>query len=163
MSLVLVSNTGPLIALSLINRLDLLQALFDQVIVPEAVHEEILQGAGLHAGLRFYHDARWIQVQPVRGTMDPLLETVLHVGEASVIQLAREIHADCALIDEKKARKVARAIYGLKVIGSARVMIDAKKLGLIESVGDELELMKTNGYWIHHDIIDLAKRIAGET
>jgi predicted nucleic acid-binding protein len=163
MSNILVSNTGPLIALSLINRLDLLPTLFDRIVVPEAVHEEILHGAGLHEGLRFYHDAQWIEVQGVERAVDPLLTTVLHFGEASVIQLAREIHADCVLIDEKKARKVARVIYGLNVIGSVRVIIDAKKLGLIESVGSELDKMKVNGYWIHHDIINQAKRVAGET
>ena len=41
----LVSNTGPLVALAVIDRLDLLHCLFDEVIVPEAVHFELLEGA----------------------------------------------------------------------------------------------------------------------
>lgn len=39
---ILVCNTGPLIALSLIDRIDLLRSLFEVVIIPEAVHLEIL-------------------------------------------------------------------------------------------------------------------------
>jgi len=157
-----VSNTGPLIALALINRVDVLQSLFAQVIVPEAVHQEILQGGAFRAGLASYRQAHWIKVQSVQSPLDPLLQTVLHIGEASVIQLAREVHAEFVLIDEKKARKIARIIFGLRVIGSARVLIEAKNRGIIESVGNMLELIRGNGYWIHDDIIDLAKRMAGE-
>ena len=91
------------------------------------------------------------------------MQTVLHIGEASVIQLAGDIHADFVLIDEKKARKIARIIYGLRMIGSSRIIAEAKKLGLIDRVGEELEKIKANGYWIHDDIINLAKRNSGES
>jgi predicted nucleic acid-binding protein len=40
----LVSNTGPVIALALIDRLDILQKLFQQVSIPDAVHKELLEG-----------------------------------------------------------------------------------------------------------------------
>lgn len=37
-----VSNTGPLIALAKIDRLDLLLAIYGQVFIPKAVHQELL-------------------------------------------------------------------------------------------------------------------------
>ena len=40
----LISNTGLLIALAIIDHLDILQYLFETVAVPEAVHQEILEG-----------------------------------------------------------------------------------------------------------------------
>lgn len=40
----LVSNTGPIIALMLINKLEVLKELFDEIIIPDEVHREILQG-----------------------------------------------------------------------------------------------------------------------
>jgi len=49
------------------------------------------------------------------------------------------------------------------MIGSARIIAEAKKLGLIDRVGEELEKIKANGYWIHDDIINLAKRNSGES
>lgn len=40
-------NATPLIALALINRLDLLRVLFDEVVVPAEVYNEVVvQGAG---------------------------------------------------------------------------------------------------------------------
>jgi predicted nucleic acid-binding protein len=40
----IVCNTGPLIALTIVNKLDLLRLLFTEIAVPETVHKEILQG-----------------------------------------------------------------------------------------------------------------------
>jgi hypothetical protein len=39
-----VANTGPMIALAMIERLDVLRSIFDEILVPEAVHGEILEG-----------------------------------------------------------------------------------------------------------------------
>ncbi len=40
----IVSNTGPLIALAGIERLDILSTLFSDVLIPVPVHQEVLQG-----------------------------------------------------------------------------------------------------------------------
>ena len=50
----LVSNTGPIIALSLIDRLDILRDLFEQIIIPEEVHMEILFGSGKGISIQSY-------------------------------------------------------------------------------------------------------------
>ncbi len=47
----IVSNTGPLIALGLIDRLDILQKLFSEVFVSEMVFSEIMEGGDLKVGL----------------------------------------------------------------------------------------------------------------
>jgi predicted nucleic acid-binding protein len=52
---------------------------------------------------------------------------LLDVGEAAVIGLALEEKATIVLIDERKARKVARDIYGLQPIGTTRILVEAKK------------------------------------
>jgi uncharacterized protein len=158
----LISNTGPLIALALIDRLDLLRSLFEAISVPETVHAEILQGGALGRGLTQYRAASWIEVEALQKPLDPLLTAVLDIGEASVIQLARERGADAVLIDERKARKIARTVYGLTVIGTARILVDAKRQGLLTSVGAELDAMRAGGYWIHDDIVNRALKEAGE-
>lgn len=56
----LVSNTGPLIALMLINRLDILRTLFHEVFIPEEVRNELLQGEALGIDLSSYRQASWI-------------------------------------------------------------------------------------------------------
>jgi len=42
----LICNTGPLVALSIIDQIHILKRLFEFVAVPEAVHREILEGGG---------------------------------------------------------------------------------------------------------------------
>lgn len=160
----LVSNTGPLIALALIDRLDVLNALFESVCISEEVHKELLEGGTSGHGLIPLQKASWIKVQRISSSIDPLLMTVLDTGEASVIQLARETKADNVLIDERKGRKIARDIFGLHVIGTARIHVEAKKKGILNrSVGESLARLKESGYWIHGDIVRLAVKEAGES
>jgi len=158
----IVSNTGPIIALSTIEKLEILQQIFHEVVVPEKVHQEISAGGRDLAGLKSYQKASWIKVEAPKTPLDPLLETILDKGEASVIHLCRERHADFALIDERKARKIAREVYGLKVVGSARILLEAKAQGLIPNVRDALDAMRSAGYWIHEDIVNAVLKEANE-
>ena len=158
-----ICNTGPLIALSMIDRIDILRYLFELVAIPEAVHKEILEGGPINAGLLNYRKAEWIKVVTLSKPVDPLLRTSLDSGEAAVIGLAIELNANPVLIDERKARKIARTIYGLHVIGSARVLVEAKKRGLLDNVGVALQTMRDGGYWIGDSIVDVALKQAGET
>ncbi|MBC7357476.1 MAG: DUF3368 domain-containing protein [Desulfacinum sp.] len=157
-----VSNAGPIIALSSIERVNILRELFEEVIVPEDVHFEVIHGGKSYAGLESYLNAKWIRVVSPSTPIDPLLGTLVGKGEASVIHLAREGRADLALIDEKKARKIARKIYGIRVIGSVRVLVEAKHRGFVSSVRVALEEMRLAGYWVHDDIVRAALKQAKE-
>jgi len=66
------------------------------------------------------------------------------------------------LIDERKARKVARTVYGLQVIGTARLLVEAKREGIIDNVNKAVQEMRQGGYWIHDDIVEFVLREAGE-
>jgi predicted nucleic acid-binding protein len=157
----IVCNAGPLIALGILGKLDLLQSLFDEVLVPEAVQREIVQGGVRLAGLESLQRAQWIRVaSPERA--DALLAALLDTGEASVIALARERNIPTVLIDERKARKVARDVYGLQPVGTARILVEAKQRKLLIEIKPSLEALRREGYWIHEDIVLAALREAGE-
>jgi len=158
----IVSNTGPMIALAIIEKLDILKNIFYEVIVPEAVHNELIHGGRNEAGLTAYKQASWIQVKKLSKSIEPLLNTVLDSGEASVIQTCCECKADFVLIDERKGRKVARDVYGLEVIGSMRILVEAKRQGIIKNVGEAIEGMRNGGYWIHNNIVEFVLKEAGE-
>jgi predicted nucleic acid-binding protein len=157
-----ICNSGPIIALCVIGRVDLLRRLFEDVIVPEEVHREILEGGRTFAGLKVYERSEWVKVMPVSKALDPLLTTLLDQGEAAVIELARELDPEFVLIDELKARKIARKIYGLAVIGSARILVEAKRRGFLNDVSSELKAMREAGYWVSDAIVDAALRQAQE-
>ena len=158
----IVCNAGPLIALGILNRVDLLKALFTAVLIPEAVQREIQQGGLKKLGLANVNTADWIRVLPVQ-QRDALLESLLDAGEAAVISLAREQGVATVLMDERKARKVARDIHGLQVIGTARVLVEARKKGLLPQVAPLLDQLRQQGYWIHDSIVQAALKEAGET
>ena len=158
-----ICDTGPIVALSMIDRIDILRHLFEFVAVPEAVHKEILEGGATNAGLASYRKVKWIKVMTLSNPVDPLLRTSLDAGEAAVIGLAGDLSVNLVLVDERKARKIARTIYGLHVIGSARVLVEAKKRGLLDNVGAALQAMRDGGYWIGDSIVDAALKQAAET
>lgn len=158
---VLVADTGPLIALAGIGQLELLRELYSSVVVPQAVHAEVLAGGFFSVGLANYKQATWLEVTAT-GEPDPSLLALLDEGEASVIVLARARQIGLVLIDEQKARKVARTLYGLKVVGSVRVLLDAKQQGLLGSINGALRGMRDNGYRLHDTIVRYALEAAGE-
>ncbi len=158
----IISNTGPLIALATIDRLDILNNLFEKVVVPEAVHYELLEGGPAQAGTNSYQQATWVKVETLTAPLDPLLDNVLDTGEASVIQLAREKQIDRVLIDERKGRKIAREIYQLRVIGTARILVEAKRHGFLDNVQNIISQMTDNGYRIHDNIVAHILKEAGE-
>jgi uncharacterized protein len=108
-----VADAGPIIHLSWIDRLDLLSALFEEVLVPAAVEHEVLR-AGLTepgvAAIRAAFTAGSLRVRPVQ---DPVAVARLQVatgldrGESEAIALLREAGADVLLIDERRARRYA--------------------------------------------------------
>jgi predicted nucleic acid-binding protein len=88
-----VVNAGPLVALSLLDELDLLPTLFAECWVPQSVfHEVAVAGIG-KPGAKSLQAADWqarVRASPIP---DPLLVMELDAGEADVIALARQ---DCA-------------------------------------------------------------------
>ncbi|MFB1501473.1 MULTISPECIES: DUF3368 domain-containing protein [unclassified Thiocapsa] len=158
----IVCNTGPLIALERAGLIHLFGPLFGHVLIPTAVERELL--AGQPIGKSFFEATAsgLIQVSTPVMPLDPLLKSLLDEGEAAVIQLAQALGIDQVLIDERKGRKVARDIYGLRTLGTVRVLLEAKQSGLIESILQPLESMRERGYRIHEDIVQAALRQAGE-
>jgi predicted nucleic acid-binding protein len=126
-----VVNATPLIALSLINRLDLLPALFEEIVVPRAVYEEIVVQGGGRVGAAALSNATWMQVKgPDRLlTIEPLL-LGLDAGELQVLLLARDLQPDWVLVDERLGRRVARVLQ-LPVKGTVGVLLAAFHAALL--------------------------------
>jgi predicted nucleic acid-binding protein len=87
---------------------------------------------------------------------------VLDAGEASVISLSRQLKPDAVLIDEQKARRIARNVYNLPVIGTVSVLLSAKSAGVLERLEPVLNQMRQHGYWIADAIVKEALIRAGE-
>jgi uncharacterized protein len=87
-----VSNTSPLINLAQIGQLNLLQQLYDQVVVPQAVYDEIVVAGAGQPGATEVETYDWIKVKQVtHQQMVTSLQADVDIGEAEAIVLAVEL------------------------------------------------------------------------
>ncbi len=158
-----VSNTGPLVALAMIGHLDLLPRLYGRVLIPRAVfNEATVAGAG-RIGAAEIEAADWLDRIPAEIPPEPLLAKELGPGEAEVISAAYRMKARLVLIDERRARRIAEQAYGLRVKGSAGVLVSAKQKGLIPAVSPLLKSLNERGYYLSRRLIERASEEAGES
>jgi predicted nucleic acid-binding protein len=108
-SRVLVTNTTPLIALTAATgSLDVLHVLYDRVVVPLEVAEEIRVGGQRDFGIEaFQTAAAWLDLQPRPVKLQPWLQNSLDKGEAAVIQTALDLQLPLVCIDETVGRRIA--------------------------------------------------------
>lgn len=150
----IVADTGPLIALSIMDLLPVLTHLFDRVMVPNAVVDECLndlskpQAAKINEALT---NNLLVREKIVDSTYCALLEELLDSGEAEAITLAVQ-HNAIVLLDEKSGRNIAKR-EGLKVVGSLFILIKAKQNGTIKSAAAALEKLKQHGYYLSDSLV----------
>jgi predicted nucleic acid-binding protein len=115
--MIVIADATPLHYLILIHQADLLPQLFDRVLIPPAVFDE-LQHVETPESVRHWiaHVPDWLRIQPLRSAPDPSLND-LDAGEREAIALAEETHADQLLLDEVEARREA-ARRNLPFIGT---------------------------------------------
>ncbi len=87
-------NSTPIIALAKAGKLDVLKAMYGQVIIPEAVFDEVTaKDDSAKAMLLKNND--WIRVKSIKNTPEKnMFRARLHDGEVEVMILARELDAD---------------------------------------------------------------------
>lgn len=147
--MIIVSDTSPISNLILIQRLDILQKLFSEIIVPPAVDAEIQALRQFDKDLGEYENAVWIKIiEPHNLEKVQMLQSDLGTGEAQAITLALEINCDLLLMDERIGTNIARK-EGLKTIGLVGVLIEAKQRGVVNNVKEILDDLNSQaGFWL---------------
>jgi predicted nucleic acid-binding protein len=126
-----VVNATPLIALSLVHKIMLLDELFDEVYVPVSVYNEVVVRGASRPGSMLVQQAQWLKIQlPQQSSPIPASLMGLDVGEQDVILLGQEVHADWLLLDERLGRRIAQAM-GFQVKGTLGILLVAYQLGLL--------------------------------
>jgi predicted nucleic acid-binding protein len=161
--LIVVSDTSPFVALAAVGQLELLPQLFGQVLLPQAVHEEILAGGEGAAGVAEAMSAAWVRVRA--STEVSLVESLseeLDDGEAEAIALALECGADLLLIDEHRGCAIAGR-FGIRVAGVLGVLIEAKARGMLPMVTPVLDaLISMAGFRVSDALYRRVIEAAGE-
>ena len=148
-----VSNSSPLIALEQIGQLDLLQSLFIEIVIPDQVAVETVASVQARS---------WIRKQSLSLPLLPAVERPgLGPGEREAICLAIEVKADAIVLDDDPARKLATEL-GLRVIGTAGVLILAKQRQLIPAVRPCLDALIENRFFLARTLYELILKRVGE-
>jgi len=158
----IVINTGPILALIAgLGNLKVLENLYEKVLVPYEVCEEILVGGSSGFGIKEFNEAGFLQKSNTRIFIQPYLLNSLDIGESSVIQTAldEQIHTVC--IDEAMGRRIAR-LNNLTLTGSLGIMIRAKKKGYPIILREAINQMQAKGVRLSERVINLALTQVGE-
>ena len=166
----IVSNATPLIYLAKIGRLQLLRSLFDEVVIPIEVKQEVVD-AGKLLGQK---DAFVIEKAIEEGWLKVLRVGLLKIpislgkGETAVISLAVRKKVEQVLIDETAGRTAAK-LMGLKPRGTVYVLLRSLKKRAID-LDEFLDIMNQlaqRGFRLREQLyleaISEARRIAGQT
>jgi uncharacterized protein len=155
---VVVADSTPLIYLSRVGVQDVLATLFGEVLIPTAVHEEVIQKRPSAPGVEALRQATWLRVADV---VLPQVDLGLDPGEAAAILLAEQIHADLLLIDERLGRQVAQA-RRLTVRGTLGVLVQAREAGAVPTLRPILNALVAEGFRIAPPLVRAALSRVGE-
>lgn len=153
----IVCDTNIIIDFAKLNKLNLLKNLFEEVIIPEEVREELLVGDREDEISKMIDE--WIKVKKVKDMLAlESLKAHMGKGEAASIVLYDEIRADLLAINDLKARGVAHAM-GVRIIGTLGILKLAKERGLLKKIKPLLDKLKEIGAYIDNG---LYKRILAD-
>ena len=159
MSKIVISNATPIITLCSVHHEHILKELFNHIVIPEAVEDElrVLERPGSD-----FSDNSWVEVEAVKNEdLVHLLMKDLDRGESETIALAKQRKADIVIIDEIAGYQIAKH-FELPVVRTLSVMKTAKERGIIKKIAPLLSEMVQKGLWYSTDVIEKFLKIVGE-
>jgi uncharacterized protein len=158
---IIIADSSPLISLAIIEQLELLPQLYQRVLLPPAVWEEVtVQGVGL-PGANAVSKITWIEIQTPEAKLLEPLSILVDRGEAEAIALAQSIPGSIVLLDDAQARRVAERL-GIRRIGTLGILRRAKKSGLVIAVKPYIEQLCAQGIYIRQSLINAVLQDLGE-
>lgn len=148
--MIVVADTSPLIALINLGEIEVLPRLFNTVLIPQAVLQE-LGDLRRPAAVRVFagNPPVWIEVHEPQ-----LIEAIpgLDPGEEAALALALERHADFLLIDELRGRRAAIDRH-MRVAGTIGVLERAAEQNLLD-LQTTFERLRATDFWIDPSLLD---------
>ena len=160
----IVSNTGPIIGLAKIGKIGLLKSLAREVIIPPFVQKELFGKIGSETVHIENALDTFMRVMPVDVSMPSTERTLadLDEGKREAVALAFALGKDVLLLmDDYAGRQAAKSLQ-IHITGLVGLLVLAKQRGLVEKVGSLLEELRNAGYWLSDEIVEIARKLAGE-
>lgn len=143
--MIIVCDTSPILYLILIHQIELLPRLYNRIIIPDRVAEE-MQAIGAPSPLKTWiaDPPPWLQIQRTPPMNQPDLKR-LHRGEQAAILLALSMGADLLIVDDLAARQAAQN-KGLQIIGLLGILGEAGRRDWIDFPTTLEELLKMTNF-----------------
>ncbi|MBP9882178.1 MAG: DUF3368 domain-containing protein [Chitinophagales bacterium] len=147
----IISDTSVLIVLERIGELNLLREVFGKVYITDEIKSEYRQAV-----------PEWIIIVSVKNKSKIAeLNNLMDLGEASAIALALELDDSYLIVDDIQARIIVKKL-GIPFIGTAGVLLSAKKKGLIKIVKPYLQKLRSVGFRLSDTVIEDILEQSGE-
>jgi predicted nucleic acid-binding protein len=156
-----VSDTSPIRALNFLGELSVLRMLFDRVLVPPAVNDELTLPLPQFAAVDLLqHDFIEIRSLQSRRQVQQLLYR-LDLGESEALALALEARIPLVLMDEKAGRQIA-AQHGIVALGTLGILLRAKRRGHFSEIRPLIEQLDELKFFMSSKLKESVLRLAGE-
>lgn len=148
---VVIADTSCLILYSKIEITYILNSLYSAVFVTPKVADEF--GEPL---------PEWINIKLPESTNISLFKAFnLGIGETSSLALALEIKNSTVILDDDKAKRIAKS-FNLEVTGSLGLIVKAKEKHIIQNVRDVITKIKATNFYLSPFLENLILQVAGE-
>ncbi|MFB2876285.1 DUF3368 domain-containing protein [Floridanema aerugineum] len=158
----LISNTSPIQYLYQTELLDLLPMLYGEVILPQAVVNELAEGGRLGVSLPDITVLPWVNIRQPRDLLilSPVAD-ILGAGEQEAIALAVEIPDSLVILDDGLARRYAKTL-GVQFTGTLGVILKGKQSGYLSEIMPVLDRLDSLGFRLDSSTRASVLRLAGE-
>jgi uncharacterized protein len=157
-----VCNTTPLQYLHQIGCLHLLSDLYQTLIVPQAVVDELRQGELRGVDVPSLGALPWVKVQRVSSVDLGQVPAGLDAGEREVLALALGKADPLLILDDAAARNQARAL-GIRFTGTVGVLMKAQETGLIPAIRPWLDRLDQAGFYLRPEVRARVLELMGES
>lgn len=151
--MIVVADSGPLHYLILLEHADLLRRFYGQVVIPDAVANELsAPDAPLVVREWVLKPPPWAQIVAVAQEVVLTVTDQLDLGERSAIALAESLRADLLLIDEAAGRAEAKR-RNLRVTGTLGVLRVGAEQGLVD-VPELITRLQSTTFYVDDELLN---------
>ncbi len=141
---VVIADTGALISLVHVGKVDLIEKVFGELYIAQAVWEELNDYENPFFEKSLLKELK-NKVVAIKGSNH--LNMIMDYGESESVILYEEVNADLLLLDDRRARQIAESL-NVECIGSIGLLIMAKQKGFIKEMRPIFEeCMKLRRYF----------------
>lgn len=153
-----IADAGALISLGLVGHIDLIEKVFGDFYIPNAVWEElqVYENPEFEKSFLFYLEKRVVKIKSRNH-----LSVIMDYGESESVILYEELNADYLLIDDNKARIIAES-FDVNCIGSIGLLMKAKQKGLVNDLRSIFEKWLENERYFSKRLLNKVLLQTGE-